>query len=67
MNYQLFEQILRYIQERAWKDNSEKKRAMNKMFEFLQPFANRPIEKRFGIDKLYNLKNSIINAVLDRE
>jgi DNA-binding transcriptional ArsR family regulator len=61
-NYQLFEKILAYIQSRAWKNNAEKERALNKMFEFLEPFAHRPIGKRFGLDDLYDMKQRIIEA-----
>ena len=50
--------------ERAWKGNAEKDQALNKMFEFLEPFAQRPIGKRFGLDYLYYLKQKIIKASL---
>lgn len=65
-NYQLFEKILGYIQSRAWKNNAEKEQALNKMFEFLEPFAHRSIGERFGMHDLYNLRQRIIEASLSR-
>lgn len=64
-NYQNIEQILGYILNRASRSKEDKKQTLNKLFEILEPFSNRPIGRRFELHEIYNAKDDIIRNIVE--
>lgn len=62
-NYHNIEQIYRYILNRASRSKEDQKETLNKLFEFLEPFSNRPIGKRFELNEIYKAKKEIIDNI----
>ena len=64
-NYHNIEQIFRYILNRASRSKEDQKQTLNKLFEFLEPFSNRPIGIRFELNEIYNAKEEIIKTITE--
>ena len=62
-NYQNIEQILRYILNRASRSKEDQKQALDKLFELLEPFSQRPIGERFELNEVYKAKEEIIDNI----
>ena len=54
-NYDNLQQILTYILKRVNRSTTDKEQTLSKLFELLEPYAERRIGKQFGLDeKSYN-------------
>lgn len=65
--YRNIEQILRYVLDRASKGKNEKEQTLEKLFELLKSYAERPIGKRFGLDDVCNSRQEIIRIISKRQ
>jgi len=63
--YENIEQIFRSIVNRASRKKEDKEETLAKLFEMLEPFAARPIGKRFGFDAVCSAKQEIIRIAVE--
>jgi hypothetical protein len=52
---------------RASRSKKDKEQTLSKLFEVLEPFAKRPIGKRFDLNEVYDSKQEIIKTIMQRD
>jgi DNA-binding transcriptional ArsR family regulator len=65
--YENVEQLFRYILNRASKSMEDRRQTLTMLFELLKSFSDRSVGKRFELDKVYNSREEITEAILKRE